>query len=289
MALRAATIAPGYYGTCLALGLVRIGAMPAFTLTADVVEGTNAAARTAAQIAYRMMIAFGTDPSEINSTTFTALDGKNNAVTGRLITDDQTALNAINDVLKDIGGRFVQNRDGLYEVFRIEAAGTPTTALTFDLELQDIGKTLELLDINVPVWRVVVQYDRVHTVQADAVLAGAVTTTDRARLGLEYRSVSSEDASVKTQYLDAREITVTTNLSASADAQDEADRLLALLSQALKQYKVKFSLEDAFAADLGVSIGMVHSRLGMASWLDAFTFERSDLFKDEKIELSVRG
>lgn len=292
-ALRSATILPGHYRTCLSAGLVRVGATPDFDLTADVVEGANAAARTAAQIAYRMLIAYGIDVSEIDDVSFAALDAKNSAVVGEVVDDDRTALQAVTDVLKSIGARLVPDSAGKFQVFRIEAASAASADMTFDLEMQDINKTLELLDINVPVCKVVLEYNRVYHVQQGEAVLGAVTPERRATLASEYRAVTSpidtsETDAILLQHLDAREVTITTNIASAVAAQAEADRIFALLKQALRQYRIKLSLADAFAADLGSSIGLVHDRLGMASGVDAFVFERNNLFKSQKIELTAR-
>jgi hypothetical protein len=84
-------------------------------------------------------------------------------------------------------------------------------------------------DFGWPEFRTTLQYDRVQYVQT-AGLAASVTPAERARLALEYLSVASEDASVKTSYPTAVDRVITTawsSESASALAvQDEADAQL---------------------------------------------------------------
>jgi hypothetical protein len=99
-----AAIEEGEYGTCLAAGLVRPGGLPEFALTADITVGATDADRTAAQIANQMLLDFGISGVEIVSGSFDGLDGKNSAVNGFLVDDDQTALMVIQPVLDSIGG-----------------------------------------------------------------------------------------------------------------------------------------------------------------------------------------
>lgn len=287
-ALQAASISGGHARTCKAAGLIRLGATPTYAVTVDAKEGADAAARTAPQIAKRMLIAMGETTTTYLDGAFSALDAKNNAVCGAIVRDSGNALDIIQGVLDSIGAWMSPNRDGSLVVGRFEAP-TVSPALTFNVESQSIGDSLSRADSPIPVWRVNVQYGRIGVVQDDAALAGAVTSTRRAYLGTEYRTVSSEDASIKTKHLNAGELTVTTAMVSEADAQDEADRLLALHGTEREKYDLTFALSDAWAADLGNSITLVHSRLGLDSGKPFSVLQRVDQYADEQVQLSVWG
>lgn len=157
-ALHAASISPGHYLTCLALGLVRLGGTPQFAVTADVVEGdgrtgelpifdevddnlldedgefildTGNSDRSGASIAYRMLIDFGIDEDRLNLESFTLLGTLNSATCYALIDDDRTALVAVQQVLQSIGGWLLPDRLGRFEVGLLSAPAPASMELTF--------------------------------------------------------------------------------------------------------------------------------------------------------------
>lgn len=287
--LQAASISAGHARTCKAAGLIRLGGTPTYEVTVDAKEGADAAARTAAQIAKRMLIHMGETSATYIDGAFTNLDVKNNAVCGIVIADDRSALDAIQEVLDSIGAWMAPNRDGAMVVSRFEAPAV-TPALTFDLEKQALSDSFSRSDSPVPVWRVNLQYDRLGIVQDDSALAGAVAADRRAYLATEYRKVSAEDASIKTKHLNAGELTITTCLTSQSDAQDEADRLLALHGTERERYEVSFMLSDAWAAEPGNQVTFIHSRLGMSGGGKPFAvLGRVDQYADERVALSVWG
>lgn len=287
-ALQGASISAGHYRTCLSLGLARLGGTPVFAVTADVVVGATAADRTAAQVVIDMLTDFGIASLDISSGTFTALDGVNNAEVQYLVDDDRTALAAISDVLDSIGAWILPNRDGAFEVGRFEAP-VSSPALRFDLDTQMIADTLERVDGEIPTWRVNLDYAPVFHVQGEDQLAGAVSASRRTFLGAATRSVSSEDASVKTKHLSAPELAIKTYLKDEADARDEADRLLALYSEERDRYRVSFPLADAWSAEPGVAITIMHPRLGLESGRAFAVIGREDVYAKESVTLELWG
>lgn len=284
--LRAASIAPGHYRRFK--GYIRLGGVAQFALSADVIEGANAGARTAAQIAYRMLREFGLAPSEFITGAFTELDAANNAGCGYFVDNDRTALTAAQEVLDSVGAWLVPNRDGSFVVGRYS---DPSSApgLTFDIEEQSLGDSLERVDGAIPVYRIVLQYQRVNQVQAESALAGAVTAERRAYLGNEWRTVVAEDASIKAKHLDARELTITTFLTDEAAAQAEANRLLALYKVERDRYRVTLPLSAGWGADVGLAVTLVHPRLGMALGRPFNVIGRTDNYAAESVQLDLWG
>lgn len=286
--LRAATISAGSARTCLAEGLIRLGGTPEFDVTVDAKEGSDAAARSAAQVTKRMLVHMGETQSTYLDGAFTALDAKNAAVCRLVVADDRTALDAIQQVLDSINGWMYPSRDGVLTVGRFEAP-VAAPALTFDVDRQVIGDSLNRTDSPIPVWRVTVEYGRIGMVQPSSALAGSVSAARRGFLEKEYRTVTAEDASVQTKHLNARTLTVTTALAAESDAQDEADRLLALHKVERELYDVALPLADAWAAEPGNSVGLVHDRLGMSGGKSYAVVSRVDKYVDEQVQLTVWG
>lgn len=280
--LRSASISAGHYKTCLSLGLVRLGGSPEKTPTADVVEGATSADRTAAQIVKRMLLQFGVDVSELSTGSFSDLDTKNDAICYSVVNDDRNALEEMQAILNSIGGRMLPNRNDLFEVTRLEA---PTTSplLTFDIDSKVISDTIQRLEGSPPVYQVSLLWGRVHHPQQESDLAGAVTAERRAYLGQEIRTSLQEDSSVLTKHLDARIISIETRLAYQADADTEADRILDLMKVERDEYSVTLPLSEAWAAQVGGSITLVHPRLGLTSGKDFVVLTRSDEYVKETV------
>lgn len=283
--LRAATLVPGQYATCLALGLFRLGGITQFELTADVVEGSTTASRSPAQIALRMLDHFGIASGDIVTATFTALDALNDAEDGIRVDGDTTALDAISGVLNDIGAWMAPNELGQFEVGRFSAP-SGTAVATFDLNdnLDNPPQRVATGDDGkgIPAYSVTVQYDRVGVVMKGSQLAGSITAPRSLYLGQEYRSVTVEDVSVLTQFPNAPKITITTNLADLADATAEATRVLAMRKIIRDQYIFDLPAETAEDVQIGsiVTLESEDERMGLADGKLFVCIGRTDSRKD---------
>lgn len=283
-ALRAASISAGHYRTCLAEGLVRLGSSPTGAVTADIVEGTAAADRTAAQIVRRQLLQFGVDLSEISDGSFDDLDSKNDAVCYSVVDDDRSAGEEMQAILNSIGGRLLPNSNDLFAVTRFEApVASPT--LDFDIETDVIADTLQRLEGSPVVYQVALGWGRVHHPQAEGQLAGSVTTERKAYLAKDLRTATQTDNSVKTKHLDARVISFETRLAYQADAEAEAQRILDLMKVERAEYSVTLPLSQGWAAQVGGSIVLRHPRLGLADGKAFTVLERSDIYAEEAVGL----
>jgi len=285
-ALRAATLVPGQYATCLALGLFRLGGKAQFEVTADVVEGSSAASRTIAQLILKMLTHFGMTSSDWTAATFTALDALNSAECGIRIEGDETALDAISRVASQGGVWFAPNALGKYEVGRLDAPAEGDAVATFDLEdnLDNPPQRIETGDSGkgIPAYRVTVLYDRVHLVMKFSQLAGSVSAERVAYLGEEYRSVTVEDSSVLTKYPDAPKLTITTNFATQAAALAEATRVLNLRKVLRDMYAFELPAETAEDVQIGstVMIESADGRMGLEDGKPFIAVARQDSRKD---------
>ena len=266
-ALRSASIQGGYYATCTAQGLFRIGSSPFGQITCDATEGATPASRTAAQVAYRICLRGGLLAADFNPASITGLDVDNSAETGIWISDEMEVLEAANTVLQSVGGWLLPNRNGVFEVGRLEAPSSPIVATYTEEECLDRGAGIERIatgdqGAGVPTWKVTLRYARNWATQGSADLAGCVAAARRTELAQEYRTVVVEDAAVKTIHPLATELTVDTLLTEPADALAEANRLLSIYKVRRDRLIVPLDATLAAPADLGRTITMQFSRWG---------------------------
>lgn len=277
----AGATAVGHYRTCLALGLVMLGETPVKTVTADVVEGTNPADRTAAQIALRMLQQFGVELADISAGSFDDLDSKNDAVCYAFVADDRTALSEVTAVLNSIGGRLLPNRNDLFEVTRFEE---PVASPTLDFNLDDKAIAFERLEGSAPTWQVELLWGRVHVRQQEGDLLGAVSEERRGYLGQEIRSALKTAAAVRDKHLEAGTIRYETRLAHRDDAEAEATRILDLMKVERAEYRLRMPLEYGWAASIGGSIVLRHpNRLGLSGGQAFAVLERSDIYASEQV------
>ncbi len=278
-ALLAATVPAGHYVTCLTLGLARPGSTPQAAVTADVGEG--GADRSAGQIVTRMIEWFGemypNFTVELDAAEVTALDALNDSECGILVQDTETALDAIMRVLNSIGGWILPQSDSA-SVMNVGRFGEPdgTIVATYDLD-DNIGGSPERVETGdegrgVPAYKIIVKYDQVGLVQKGSDIFAGVDDLDPSRrgyLGLEWRSAQAQTSDLLTQYPNAPVITRETRLINVDDAQDEADRLLALYSVRRDIYKMKRPMANDPADDpeIGDVVELISSdgRMGLGT------------------------
>lgn len=287
-ALTSATLVPGRYGTCLSAGVFRLGGSPAFSVTADVVEGSSLSLRSAAQIASRMLSAFATTYGEtfsIDATSLAALSAANGAECGILIDSDETAGSAIARMLASVGGWILPDplSATAFDVGRF-AVPSGTAVASFNLD-DNIGGDPEMIETGqdgdgFPSYRVMVRYDKLGVTQVGSDLVGAVTDTRRSYLKDEWRQALAENLTVRTQYPRAPVLMVDTCLVNQVDAAAEAARLLALHGVRRKCWRLTVPIEDAEDADLAsmVTLRSNAERMGMGSGVLTLVIGRLDDF-----------
>lgn len=234
--MEAAAPGAGTYITCFAEGYFRLGTTPVGQITADVVQGANAAARTAAQILKSLGLASGLSAGEISSSDVTDLDTANSNVLGIYLRDEITFQVAMDEIANSVGAYYGFDSSGILRMGRLL---TPTGTASLDLGEFRIYNTIERRvprDTGIPTWSYKVNHTKVYTPQTSDI-AGAVTAATRAYLAEAFRSVVAEDSAIKTQWQLSPQESRDTLLTSASDASTEASRLLAL-------YKVKRSVYD---------------------------------------------
>lgn len=261
--LFAATIAPGHYVTCLALGLLRLGTEAIGGLTVDVVEGATAADRSAVQIAKRMLAWFDSMYGvslTMSAADVTALDALNNAPCGIVVTDTEAALDAIMRVLNSVGAWMLpqSNSRTMFNLGRLDMPSGPAVAsYDFDDAINGNPERIESGDDSkgVPCWKVIARYDQLGVVQKTSELFGQVVENDPIRvayLGQEWRQASAQNASILTKWPNAPTITVDTRLTTQSSALAEATRLLSIYSAQRDIWRMTVPMSDDPNDDPGI-------------------------------------
>jgi hypothetical protein len=228
-----ASLSPGQFATCLDKGIARVGGTPAYTITADVVEGATASERTASSIVGRMLDVVGIPAADRDAASFAALDGFNAAECGIYLDADTTALDAIGIVLDSVGAAIAPTAQGVYQVLGLDAPdGAPAGTLTERDLVQGGSATLGIGpgegSAGVPAWSVEVSYGRVYQTMTSGDLAGVVDLDRKTYLATGTRKAVAQDATIQTRHPLATSLQVDSLLANQADAQAEAARRLAL-------------------------------------------------------------
>jgi hypothetical protein len=293
-ALLSATIAAGSYGTCLALGLFKLGDSPVGLITADVEVGTTAT-RSAARVAQQIIDILNDDGAgiEVDQDSFDDLHTFNPAQVEIYVDSNTNANELLVSVLGWIRAGVDPGADGVLRVFPTAVtAGTAERTFTirdmiesnfaFVVNPQDEGGST-------PAWSFVVKYGGVQTVQEGSELDGTAADSDRIVLVAEAtQSATAQDADVLDVYPNAVEITIETGIRLQADAE-------AVAASYLTFYKVRrdrnsFTVPASIGRkDLGSLQAIQMSRFGYTAGKNCVVVGRIDNFKARRVTLQLLG
>lgn len=290
--LQAAHIPPGKSGTCLALGLFRIGCATYYTLTADVVEGAGGQ-RNASAVTQRLLAKMGlTGAANIDSASFTALASAAPQEVGIYLVDDTHGADAIGRVLESVGGYITTMLTGPFQVGIAPVLGTPTWTADKNTirTAQKVGFVANPdTEKGLPAWRVKLLYGRSWTVSGpDAVCPGA-SAARRGFAAVETRVVKDDDSSVLTKFPLAGELVIETLLVSAADAATEAARRGDLYCALRSVSEIALGAADADAALLGSTGTPTYDRFGWDAGKDFVVTGREERLGEESVTLTLWG
>ncbi|CAB4142750.1 hypothetical protein UFOVP452_36 [uncultured Caudovirales phage] len=269
--------AAGAYRVWPAGGLFRLGSSPTLPITADVDEGANAAARTAAQLVNRIVTGpGGIAGGDVSASDLTALDAATSAVVGVYVAEETTVRDVVASVASGVGAWAGFDRLGVFRVRRLDApSGVPVaTFRRLDRVSVATATTGDVVDLErlptaddgrgVPVFRCVLSYARNWTPQTGDQVAAAVTQARRAFLAEPVRQEVATDTTVQTKHLRAGELTRETLLVSQAALATEAARVLDLYKVRRDMARLRTVLDPTLAAlvDLGVTVSVEMPRYG---------------------------
>lgn len=221
----------------------RLGTNPAGTITCDATQGATAADKTAAQLIKTIAIKGGVSSGDINASDVTALDALNSAEVGIWVFGDDQSLSVIDQIAQSVGAWYGYDATGQFRMARFDAASGAA-----DIEISDDNiisiETIRPTDTDrgLPAYKVILNYLKNYTIQTSD-LATSVSPTRRNVIKFQNSSGFVENATIKTQFMFASEITRNTLLINSVAASTEASRILALYQEKRTMYQVKIALD----------------------------------------------
>lgn len=273
--LRTASVPPAQFATARNLGLFRLGSKPEGQITVAPVVGADAAARTAGQLARRVLLRGGfIEGVHFRAKDIAKLDELNSAEIGLYVdTEEQKTLDVVRKILGSIGATIVPDRLGVYRMLRFDAP-TAYPAVTFtEADLLTTGanggraiQSLPTADEGrgVPAWKVTVKYRHNSAVMTNSDL-NLVSVTDafKAFASEEWRTVTAVNNAVKAVDKLSPELTFETYLLSEAAAQAEANRKLALHSVPRDLFQIAVRSEYVEGVDLNSSVAIQLNRFGL--------------------------
>lgn len=296
-ALEAATIAPGAYATCLAEGLIRLGSSPSHDITVDL-QGDDTGGtyvESIGGIIERIALTrAGLSAGDLDSAAFTALKADAALSPAGIYIPQGGSIRSVLDRLCGSLAWWTFTPTGKLTVGRLLAP----EGLTADGEMDLVtdANNVRLLSSNdpgegEPIWRVSVNYDHNELVQDSAAVVGAggwtssvlnyaITDARRAYVDTEWRTSVAEDASIKTAYRHAKELTVDTCLRDAADADTESARLLALYGVARLRLQATVLKASQQSWQLGDVLEITYDRWGLAAGRNMVVIGREESWSD---------
>lgn len=262
-------------------GYYRLGSTPAGQITADAVQGAAEADRTVAKITEQLALAVGITSGEISSDDITLLDAANPAVVGIWLQDEESALDAMDQIAASIGSGYGFDRTGVLRQWRLTPPSEDDQNLWDDVTSFDAVVSVDALtglpqvtineqqvvsierrpsrDNSIPAWRYTVNYSKNCTPQADA--AGSVSAERRAWLTQAFRSETAENADIKDKHLMADELVSDSLLISATAAAAESARRLDMYSVRRDIIDITVPLETLTIEMMG-SVRLTYERFG---------------------------
>lgn len=281
---------------------IRLGSAATLPVTATVQGDASGLGYvyTAADIVRRIVCNRGpsplTDPTNLDTSSFTALDTDNSAVVGVYTRGTETIQETVQFVLGSIGAvGFFNRADGKFHVERFEGV-SGTSQIT--LSERDIIE-IEPIETDPPAWWYSVLFRKNYTVLTQDQIAAAVTNFTTLRFLMnEWRYMTGRRDSVLTSHPRSRQLEVETGLSTWQDAGAEANRLLTLLSTEARGFRIKANLRGVNVDQLyrititfsdWSKLNVKQSRLGLQDGDDFIALGIADVTEEGATMLEVWG
>ncbi len=264
---------PGTYKAWLTGGQFRLGSIPDGKITADVVQGANAAARTPGQLFVGVFEKLGKS-GLYNATDVTDLDALDNGVCGIWVGAVERKANSVLDEIVSTPGAW-WGADRLGE-FRVGQLVDPSgESASYNLVATDIIKdSFNRRESNdpgrgVPHHRTAIQWKKNYAVQSDG-LSPVVTPANRLLYEEKWREVEYVDTTVTTVHPDSLEQVYPSLYQVEADAQGEATRREALRGVKRDVFELSLDITENFLGiDIGTIVNITQPRFGFSAGKNA--------------------
>jgi hypothetical protein len=247
---------------------IRLGSAPVGVLTVDAIQGAAIANRTVGQLYKQILLASGISAADIVDADITALDTTAPYETGVYVSHnrDVTPLQLLDELCNSVGAWFGVDAFGKFRIGRIEVpTGTAVGTITATEIIQIERVASRDPGVGVPAWKAKVGYRKLQRTLPD--LSSTVADFRKAFFTEEYRRVEANDTAVQAVNLTSPELEFLTVLSAEADANTEAARLLAIYKVRRDMYEVTVRVDSGLAnvIDLGKIVTLQINRFGMTA------------------------
>lgn len=303
-ALAAASISVGFYGTCKAESLIRMGGSSSIdgNVRIDVTIGATAADNIAGNVVKAILLDTGESLANINTVEIAALNAAR-PYTVQFYTQDDDARSVIDQVLSSVLAWCVPDTLGVYRFgFVPTSLGTAvanvrkfrydTKAGVNDVNLLEIKPVLDTDTKGIPAKSVRVRYGYRWNVLPIETLASGLTDTQKAQYSTEFLItpvVSSSSAA--TQFTNATDVTYDTLLINSAHAVEVGDALLTLLARKHKRYNVAIAAnpDTIEIFQPGAQLILYHPRFGMENGYQVFITQLTVDARARQVKMQVLG
>lgn len=245
-------------------GCVRLGSSPYGQVSVCVAEKWDYTQISAAAIIKRILTEKGYITTDWVEADFTALNKKNAASVGVIVSDGETTAALIDRICQSVGAWWGFDSLGRFRIARLDAPAGVASATLTDNQILTIERQPEN---SLPIWQSTLKADMNYVVQDKKSLAGVVPANRVAWLELESRDQKVEDSSVKTKRLLADDITYESVLNSTAVAQAESQRRLNLFSARRDTVDLTIANPHDYysSIDLGSVINVQTKQLGYDS------------------------
>lgn len=239
----------------------QVAAKPAMTLTGGVVWGGGYAPDTGALLSRWIAgeRAGIVDFSGMNLSSIYSVESTNGAAMQFLVTGNETCLDALDLLANSMGTYYGFDRAGLFDMGSVEL---PKGSAVKDLT-EEVIKSIKPLEVPNPVWRQVVNYNRVWTVQGRDQLAGGVSSSRAEFVAKGWRQAEQSSESIRQLYGDKEPLTIDTALVFKADADALALLRLTRYGTKRKMYEVELKA-DGWDLDVAEVVGITFPDYGFA-------------------------
>lgn len=302
--LEAASITVGYYATCIAESLVRMGGSTSIDgdVRIDATIGDPGSDENyAGFIINELLEEAGETGATINTTELAALDTAK-AYTVGYYTQNDTIQDVIDALLGSILAYGVVDTTGIYRFGFVPATtGTPAVTLrkfglgvaatATDVNIVSLEPVLETSSKNVPAKSVQIKYGYRWDVQDKANLASGLTDAEKAELSTQWRTTDEVTNGIEAKFSNADAVIYNTFLTEQADAEDVADDLLAIVGIKPKIYKVTVTAQpdtiNLFRP--GMLLDIYYPRFGLQAGYQFFATRVEVNTRARQVTLIVRG
>lgn len=250
----------------VATGKFNLDSAPVGAITASV-QGDKPATynNTTSQLIQRIVTGYGKvsdrfTSDDLDADNLAAFDTAHPQPVGIYCKARENVLSVCQKLAASVGAQMIMSRTGKLRLLQIALppSGTPT-AITSSQKFQ---RSLQIASRTTVVAAVKIGYCKNWTVQTG--LLTAIPAEHKDLFATEWLTATASDSTTQSTYkLDTEPVMQETMLLVESDAQDEADRQLALLKVPRTVYKFE-GTPDLLTLELGDAVTITHDRFGMS-------------------------